>query len=146
MSPGADAHRLARNADVKGQHEAEYAWFVISDSLPGLSTSAENAARQIVEACRYGDPELTITLPARIAMMANNVAPAPLPRAMVLANRLLPGPNGADGERPQTGAGDQVRSGRRRPPRCSPTARRWPTTNCDPRLRTGRTTSWACPL
>ena len=33
------------NADVKGQHEAEYAWFAISDSLPGLSMSAERAAR-----------------------------------------------------------------------------------------------------
>ena len=53
------------NAQFKGQHEAEYAWFAIADSLPGLSISAERAADQILEACRYGDPELTISLPAQ---------------------------------------------------------------------------------
>ena len=92
------------NADVKGKHEAEYAWFAISDSLPGLSISAERAARQIIEACRYGDPELTITLPAKLAIRANHVAPATVGRMMMLANKVLPGPNGA--------AGDQHRRGR----------------------------------
>ena len=37
--------------------------------------SAETAARQIVDACRYGDPELTITLPAKLAIIANYLAP-----------------------------------------------------------------------
>jgi NAD(P)-dependent dehydrogenase (short-subunit alcohol dehydrogenase family) len=98
VSPGLMRTGGPLNADVKGKHEAEYGWFVVADSLPALSTSAESAARQIVEACRYGDPELTITLPARIAMVANSVAPAAVARAMQLANRLLPGPSGADGD------------------------------------------------
>jgi NAD(P)-dependent dehydrogenase (short-subunit alcohol dehydrogenase family) len=104
VSPGLMRTGSPRRASMKGRHEAEYAWFAISDSLPGLSTSAENAARQIVEACRYGDPELTITLPAKLAMMVNHVAPTAVANAMVLANQLLPGPNGGDGERSRRGA------------------------------------------
>ena len=68
VCPGLMRTGSPRNAQVKGQHEAEYAWFAIADALPGLSISAERAAEQIVEACRYGDPELTYTLPARLAI------------------------------------------------------------------------------
>src|SRR4051794_35381260 len=81
------------NADVRGQHEAEYAWCAISDSLPGLSVSAENAAYQIISACRHGDPELTISLPAKLAIVANHLTPSAIARAMIVANRFLPGPN-----------------------------------------------------
>jgi NAD(P)-dependent dehydrogenase (short-subunit alcohol dehydrogenase family) len=98
VSPGLMRTGSPIRASMKGQHEAEYAWFAISDSLPGLSTSAENAAQQIVEACRYGDPELTITLPARLAMMANHVLPHAVAQAMIFANQLLPGANGSAGE------------------------------------------------
>jgi short-subunit dehydrogenase len=104
VSPGLMRTGSPRRASMKGQHEAEYAWFAISDSLPGLSTSAEKAARQIVEACRHGDPELTITLPAKLAMMVNHVAPTAVANAMMLANQLLPGPNGAGGEQSRRGA------------------------------------------
>jgi NAD(P)-dependent dehydrogenase (short-subunit alcohol dehydrogenase family) len=104
VSPGLMRTGSPRKASMKGRHEAEYAWFAISDSLPGLSTSAENAARQIVEACRYGDPELTITLPAKLAMMVNQVAPTAVANALVLANQLLPGPNSGDGEQSRRGA------------------------------------------
>ena len=64
------------NAQIKGQHEAEYAWFAIADSLPGLSIvrRARRAIRSWT-ACRYGDPELTITLPAERAMAARTLAP-----------------------------------------------------------------------
>src|SRR5215203_388186 len=87
------------NADVKGQHEAEYAWFAIADSTPGLSVSADSAARQILEACRYGDPELTISLPAKIAVIASNAMPAVIAHAMALVNSILPGPAGRAGDR-----------------------------------------------
>jgi NAD(P)-dependent dehydrogenase (short-subunit alcohol dehydrogenase family) len=103
VSPGLMRTGSPPNVDVKGKHEAEYAWFVVSDSLPGLSTSAERAARQIVEACRYGDPTLTFTLPAHIARIANHVVPATVARVMQLVNRLLPGPDGANGDRRKRG-------------------------------------------
>jgi NAD(P)-dependent dehydrogenase (short-subunit alcohol dehydrogenase family) len=109
VTPGLIRTGSPVNVDVKGKHEAEYAWFAISDSLPGLSTSAEKAARQIIDACRYGDPELTITLPARIAMIANSVAPAVVARAMELANRLLPGANGAEGDTRKRGQESESR-------------------------------------
>jgi NAD(P)-dependent dehydrogenase (short-subunit alcohol dehydrogenase family) len=92
------------NAQVKGQHQAEYAWFAISDSLPGMTISAERAARQIVEACRYGDPELSITVYTRAFAMLNEVAPSAVARMMAIAARLLPGPAGPEG--------DQVKKGR----------------------------------
>jgi NAD(P)-dependent dehydrogenase (short-subunit alcohol dehydrogenase family) len=104
VTPGLMRTGSPVNVDVKGKHQAEYAWFVISDSLPGLSTSAEHAAANIIDACRYGDSELTITMPARIAMVANNVAPRFVARAMEVANRLLPGPNGAEGDRRKRGS------------------------------------------
>ena len=103
VSPGLMRTGSPINADMKGQHEAEFAWFAISDSLPGLSISAERAAHQIIEACRYGDPELTITLPARLAVLANYVAPGVVGRRMMLANRLLPGPAGPEGDRRKKG-------------------------------------------
>ena len=40
------------NAQVKGQHQAEYAWFAIADSLPGFSISAGHAADQILVGLR----------------------------------------------------------------------------------------------
>ena len=103
VSPGLMRTGSPPNAQVKGQHEAEYAWFAISDSTPGLSISAERAARQIIEACRYGDPELTITAPARVAIIANAVAPAALARVMMLVARLLPAPSSSEGDRSKPG-------------------------------------------
>ncbi|HXW04111.1 MAG TPA: SDR family oxidoreductase [Vicinamibacterales bacterium] len=103
VSPGLMRTGSPRNAQFKGQHEAEYAWFAISDSLPGLTTSAEQAARQILEACRYGDPELTITLVTKLAILANAIAPAWVAQATMLGARLLPGPAGPNGDQLKRG-------------------------------------------
>jgi NAD(P)-dependent dehydrogenase (short-subunit alcohol dehydrogenase family) len=97
VCPGLMRTGSPMNAEMKGQHEKEYAWFAVADSLPGLSISAERAAAQIIEACRYGDPELTISIPARAAVLANGLAPAAVAHLSELAVRLLPGPAGAEG-------------------------------------------------
>ena len=97
------------NAQVKGQHEAEYAWFAIADSLPGFSISAGHAADQILSACAHGDAELTIGLPARAAVMLNAIAPSWLARMTALATRLLPGPGGPHGDRPKRGRDSESR-------------------------------------
>ena len=86
------------NAFFKGDHRREYAWFSISDALPGLSTSARRAARQIVAACRHGDPRLTITLPARLATPLSRLAPDLMAGVMALAAQLLPAPEGRAGD------------------------------------------------
>ena len=104
VSPGLMRTGSPINADFKGQHELEYAWFAIADSTPGVSISANRAARKIIEACRYGDPELTITLPAKLVTRVNHVAPGAMARVMAIANRVLPGPTGV--------AGDRLRRGR----------------------------------
>jgi hypothetical protein len=91
------------NAFFKGQHEKEYAWFAISDASPLLSTSAEKAARQIVEACRYGDARLTITPQARLLDLAATLFPSLTAAGQALAVRLLPGADAAAGDRRQTG-------------------------------------------
>ena len=103
VSPGLMRTGSPINASIKGQHEAEFAWFAIADALPGLSISAERAARQIIDACRYGDPELTITPHARLAAMANDVMPSVVAALLALTNRVLPGPAGAPGDRERPG-------------------------------------------
>jgi NAD(P)-dependent dehydrogenase (short-subunit alcohol dehydrogenase family) len=101
--PGLMRTGSPRNVTVKGRHEAEYAWFLLSDSLPLMSTSAARAAHQIVDACRYGDPELIITTQARLAIALNGIAPGLVAALAVLANRFLPGPTGPEGDQPRPG-------------------------------------------
>jgi NAD(P)-dependent dehydrogenase (short-subunit alcohol dehydrogenase family) len=98
VAPGLMRTGSPINAEVKGQHDAEFAWFTIADSIPGLSVSAETAARQIIDACRYGDPELTIGMPAKVAVIANALFPAVVARLMTLTTRMLPAPSDAQGD------------------------------------------------
>lgn len=90
--PGLMRTGSPRNVEVKGNFEKEYKWFKISDSLPGITVSAENAARQILRSCRRGDATLTISLPAKLAAAVHGVAPGFVVRANTLFNRLLPDP------------------------------------------------------
>ena len=103
VSPGLMRTGSPVNAYVKGQHEAEYAWFAIADALPGFSIAAERAADQILSACAHGDPELTITLPARGAIMLNDLAPELMARLMMMMSRLLPASGGPEGDRSKRG-------------------------------------------
>ena len=79
------------NAFFKGQSRGS-AWFAISDSIPLLSMSAEWAARQILTACRYGDAELILSLPAHVAVRLHGLFPGLITELLGLADRLLPGP------------------------------------------------------
>jgi short-subunit dehydrogenase len=90
--PGLMRTGSPRNAVFRGQHRSEYAWFSISDALPGLSISAEDAARRIVEACRRGDAEVLFPVTTRMAAVANAIAPGVTSRLLGLVDRLLPGP------------------------------------------------------
>jgi NAD(P)-dependent dehydrogenase (short-subunit alcohol dehydrogenase family) len=85
------------NAWFKGQHREEFAWFAISDSIPLATIGAGRAAAQILDACRHGDAELVITLPAKLAIIANAVMPESVALMMGWANRLLPAPAGGAG-------------------------------------------------
>jgi NAD(P)-dependent dehydrogenase (short-subunit alcohol dehydrogenase family) len=91
------------NAAFKGQRPQEYSWFAIASSLPLLTISAERAGRQILDACRRGDAELVITVPAKLAVLARTVAPELFSAATSLVHRVLPRAVGAEGDIAQPG-------------------------------------------
>jgi NAD(P)-dependent dehydrogenase (short-subunit alcohol dehydrogenase family) len=97
------------NALFKGQHEQEFTWFSIVDSLPVSSIDARRAARQIIEACRRGDPQLLISIQAHAIVLLNAVFPGLSARALKLINRLLPEPTGSRGDETKTGWESQSR-------------------------------------
>ena len=99
ICPGLMRTGSPRNADFKGKHRFEYAWFSISDSMPLLTVSAENAARQIVNACSRGRAELVISLPAKIAVLFESLFPEMMAHVLATANQLLPEAGGVGTER-----------------------------------------------
>lgn len=102
ICPGLMRTGSPRNANFKGKHREEYAWFSISDSLPVTSIKAERAARQIVSACKQGRAELIITIQAKAAVTFDALFPEVSADLLSLVNRLLPGPGGI-GERSAKG-------------------------------------------
>ncbi|MFD2720773.1 SDR family NAD(P)-dependent oxidoreductase [Hymenobacter monticola] len=78
------------HAIVKGQHEKEFAWFSIADSLPGFTLSAEQAARQIWNACRRGDGEIILSLPAKFLAAFHGLLPGTTTDILSWMNRALP--------------------------------------------------------
>jgi short-subunit dehydrogenase len=91
------------NGWFKGQHRHEFTWFAIAGSTPAITVAGERAAAQIVEACRHGDAELVISWPAKLAVVANAVAPNAVALAMDFANRVLPGPIDESGDLSRSG-------------------------------------------
>ena len=88
--PGLMRTGSPRNAEFKGNHRAEYTWFLLSDSTPGFSISADRAARRIVRACVYGSAHLVLGLPAKLAVKLNALFPGTSATAAAIASRALP--------------------------------------------------------
>ena len=99
VCPGLMRTGSPRNADFKGQHQLEYAWFSISDALPLLTVSAENAARQVVNACKRGQAELVISIPAKVAVLFDSLFPELSSQMLALVNQILPGAGGGGTQR-----------------------------------------------
>jgi short-subunit dehydrogenase len=78
------------NAEFKGRHREEFAWFALMDATPLTSISAVRAARKIVNAAKHGDPRLIITMQAKIAVTLNELLPEISAQGAALMNRLLP--------------------------------------------------------
>lgn len=74
----------------KGDSEKEFAWFAISDSMPGLTVSAQSAAHRITEAIVRSENEVVISLPAKLGVFAYSVFPQTYTRLMDVVNRFLP--------------------------------------------------------
>ena len=79
-----------RNITLKGDHEAEYAWFKTSASSPLLSQPAEDAAREIVSGLQNGARNVTLTLTAKVAIAIHGIMPGAVDTMMEFANRFLP--------------------------------------------------------
>jgi short-subunit dehydrogenase len=103
VCPGLMRTGSSVNALMKGNHEAEFAWFGALSSLPVVSIDARRAARKIVEAARRGRPHLTLTPQARLAAMLDRLLPNTFGRMMAIANRMLPSPVGVGGNEAWTG-------------------------------------------
>ena len=78
------------HALFKGDHQAEYTWFALSDTIPGVAASAETAARALWKAVLDGDPEVVVGWNARLAILAHNLFPEWTVEALSLVNRALP--------------------------------------------------------
>ena len=69
--------------------------FTLSDSLPGASMSAVRAPKKIVNACIHGEAEVILSLPAKLAVIAEGVMPGVMGGLLATINeRLLPAPFG----------------------------------------------------
>lgn len=92
--PGLMRTGSAVNAQFKGRHRAEYAWFAAGDSSHLTAMQAERAARQIIGAMRRGQPEITLSVQAKLATRLFALAPSLMQRLVAVIDRLLPKPGG----------------------------------------------------
>jgi NAD(P)-dependent dehydrogenase (short-subunit alcohol dehydrogenase family) len=94
VSPGLMRTGSPPNALFKGRNRAEYAWFSICDSLPGLSVSAEHAAERILDGCRRGSATVHVPWPVRLAAAGHRLAPEVSSALAAWVNGRLPDHHG----------------------------------------------------
>lgn len=99
ICPGLIRTGSPRNAIFKGQNEKEYTVFKIGDSLPFFTISSTDCARQIIDACRYGEAERIISLPAQLGALLEGASPSLIGETMAVVNRWLPAPGGIGEQR-----------------------------------------------
>jgi NAD(P)-dependent dehydrogenase (short-subunit alcohol dehydrogenase family) len=95
------------HAWIKGDTQAEYTWFALSDTIPGLSASAEGAARKLWDATLHGDPEVVIGWNAKLAILANNLFPDWVAEVMAAVDQYLM-PTPMDLHKPAVQGGDLI--------------------------------------
>jgi len=87
------------NAYVKGQKVEEYTLFGMLATLPITSTSAEHAARRIVQATRLGESEVILTVQAQLLARFHGLFPGLTSAVLSTVNRTLPSAEGTNIER-----------------------------------------------
>ncbi len=108
VAPGLMRTGSYLNTLIQGNHQTEFTWFALADSLPITSMSARRAARQIVRAAVRGDAEIVLTWQARAAALLHGVFPGLMTDILALVNRMLPGPTGRGGEARASGVASQT--------------------------------------
>ena len=86
-----------RNVSVKGDHEAEYAWFKIADSSI-MSQDVETSAEKIIKSVEYGETEAVLTFTAKAATVIQALVPGVMGLIMGAVNSFLPLNPSGDGE------------------------------------------------
>jgi short-subunit dehydrogenase len=99
VCPGTIRTGVLDRVVFKGQHRKEYAWFGIGDSLPLISSSAEQVARATIAALKRGDAEIILSLPARIGAKFHGLFPGLNADLLGWINRFLPAPGGIGRDR-----------------------------------------------
>ncbi len=92
--PGLMRTGSPRNAFFKSQNEKEYAWFTLSDMLPGLSIGARAAARTILDSALANRAEVILSKPAQLGALAHGIAPGFVTNVLGVVNRVLPKSDG----------------------------------------------------
>jgi len=92
--PGLMRTGSPRNAIFKGKHRQEYAWFSIGDSLPVFSMDADQAASQILHACRHGRGEIFIHSPLNVTIALQQMLPELSQEILALVASILPAMGG----------------------------------------------------
>jgi NAD(P)-dependent dehydrogenase (short-subunit alcohol dehydrogenase family) len=103
VTPGLMRTGSPFNAWFKGRHRDEFTWFTVADSLPGLTVSAGRAADTVIDACRHGDPNCAVGWAARVAAVANAVAPGSVAATAAFANKFVLPAEGGGGTTARSG-------------------------------------------
>jgi short-subunit dehydrogenase len=85
MRTGGETH-----AEFKSDNAADQALFTFGATSPLTSIDATKAARQIVEALKFGDPEVVLSLQAKTMATAHNLFPGLFADMSGAAARFLP--------------------------------------------------------
>lgn len=99
VAPGLMRTGSHLNAEFKGKHKQEFAWFSLSGTNPITSISVQRAARQIVNATVSGRAELIISWQAELLARAHGIAPGLVTEMLGLVNRTLPSAGESDEKR-----------------------------------------------
>ncbi len=83
-------------AKFKGQQAKEYKMFKTAAVIPGGSVSAVSAARMILDAARFGDPQLTFPLPVFWGSILYRMFPNVAGELLGYMTKFLPGPTEGD--------------------------------------------------
>ena len=75
VTPGLMRTGSYLNAEFKGAAQKEFTWFALLGNLPGFSVSAEYAAASVREALENNEQACTISLPAKILIGLEALAP-----------------------------------------------------------------------
>jgi short-subunit dehydrogenase len=93
VTPGLMRTGSHLNAQFSGRQSAEYRWFALGATVPGISMEVGRAAKQIVESLIRRDRELTLTASANAAARIHGAFPELVLHALEWVNALLPGPS-----------------------------------------------------